>query len=278
MSVRLEPGARVSGVNQSDVASLLRLAQYAASTTGTYLVQQRPVTLQQQIKTSATDVATQMDHAAESLLVDLLLTHRPDDSLLGEEGALRSGSSPITWVVDPIDGTTNYVYDLPMWAVSVAAQRDGRSVVGVVDVPVMGMSFWAAAGQGAWMLRNGRTTRLKASSISRVDHALVATGFGYAAATRADQGRSVQRLLPLIRDIRRAGAASIDLCWVASGAVDAYFEKGLQPWDHAAGGLIAREAGAVVDGLWTANPNAEMTFASAPGIASGLRSVLVQTT
>lgn len=271
-------GVRVIQVNPIDLPSLLRLAQYAATSTGTFLTQQRPIHLTQESKSSATDVATQMDHAAESLLVNLLLTTRPYDGVMGEEGAATTGASGVTWVIDPIDGTTNYLYDLPMWAVSVAAQWEGRSVVGVVEVPVMGMSFWAVSGGGAWMLRGGQVTALKVSQEARVDHALVATGFGYRPQIRADQGRTVQRLLPMVRDIRRAGAASIDLCWVAAGAVDAYFEKGLQPWDHAAGGLIAREAGAVVDGLWATAPSEDMVFASAPGVAAALRSLLVQTT
>jgi len=211
-------------------------------------------------KTTGTDMVTEMDRAAERLIVDSILAVRPDDGVLGEEGTDRDGSSGVRWIVDPIDGTTNYLYGHPGFAVSIAAEIDGEILVGVVHDPLHHEVFSAVRGQGA--TRNGATIR--ASSETRLAHCLVATGFSYEPERRRRQATVLTELLPEVRDIRRMGAASVDLCSVACGRVDAYYERGLQPWDHAAGALIAREAGAQVGDLAGGDPRFEFCLAAPP--------------
>ena len=189
------------------------------------------------------------DRDAEALIRDLLATERPDDGLLGEEGSLDAGSSGRRWVVDPLDGTTNYLYRFPAWVVSIALEdgdtpargADG-ALVGVVHDPLRGETFAAARGRGA--LLDGRP--IAVSGAERLDSALIGTGFGYAAERRAEQAEVAARVLPRVRDIRRAGAAALDLCMVACGRLDGYYERGLNAWDWSAGSLIASEAGAAV--------------------------------
>ncbi len=200
-------------------------------------------------KSSATDVVTEMDRASERLITERLLGARPDDGIQGEEGADRAGTSGVRWVVDPLDGTVNYLYGLPYWAVSIAAERDGEAVVGVVAVPTLGETYVAVRGEGARLLTTDaaggpRTVQLRVNDPVPLDRALVGTGFGYRAERRRRQGAVAARLLPLVRDLRRAGACATDLCHLAAGRLDAFYEIGPQPWDHAAGGLVAREAGA----------------------------------
>jgi myo-inositol-1(or 4)-monophosphatase len=192
--------------------------------------------------------------------------------------------------VDPLDGTVNYVYGLPDWAVSVAAEEDGAVVAGAVFVPCRGELFGAALGRGAWLRPAGRgaagpgpagfggdavpAVRLSCNRDVPLDQALVATGFGYRAARRKVQGEVVAALLPRVRDIRRAGVASADLCSVAAGRLDAFYERGLNYWDYAAGALIATEAGAVVGGLHGAPPSTSMTVAAGPGLFPALAEAL----
>jgi len=189
------------------------------------------------------------DRDAEALIRDLLAAERPDDGLLGEEGSQAHGSSGRRWVVDPLDGTTNYLYRFPAWVVSVALEAadassgsTGGGLVGVVHDPLRHETFTATRGGGACL--NG--TPIAVSGAERLDSALIGTGFGYAAERRAAQAEVVSRVLPLVRDIRRAGAAALDLCMVACGRLDGYYERGLNAWDWAAGALIASEAGAAV--------------------------------
>jgi myo-inositol-1(or 4)-monophosphatase len=222
-------------------------------------------------KSSPTDVVTEMDRAAEALIAAGLAAARPDDGLIGEEGTERVGTSGVQWVVDPLDGTVNYLYGLPGWAVSLAATVDGETVVGVVHVPSTGETFAARRGGGAAC--NGRD--LRCGSGPTPDHALVATGFGYAAKRRAHQAEVLRRLLPQVRDIRRFGACAYDLCLVAAGRVDAYYERGVQPWDHAAGALIAQESGAVVAGLYGAPPSDRLVLAAPPELFGPLHDLLV---
>ena len=196
-------------------------------------------------KTSGTDMVTDMDRASEALLAGTILAARPDDAFLGEEGTAGVGSTGVRWVVDPLDGTTNYLYGFPAWAVSVAAEVDGRAAVGVVYDPSHDEMFTAVRGGGARC--NQRPLRVQGPA--DLATALVATGFSYDAATRGLQAAELAQLLPSVRDVRRAGAAALDLCWVALGRVDLYFERGIQPWDWAAGSLVATEAGAVVTDL-----------------------------
>ncbi len=216
------------------------LARRVASAAGAHALERRRLGVSVSTKSTTTDMVTDADRATEVLIVDQLLDARPDDGIVGEEGGEREGASGVRWIIDPIDGTTNFVYDLPGWAVSIAAEVDGAVVAGAVVVPTLDAEFHAALGHGAWL----GDQRLELSAPPALDHALIGTGFGYAADDRAWQGEMVARLLPRVRDIRRYGAAAVDLCLVAAGRRDAYFEYGLQPWDLAAGGLIASEAGA----------------------------------
>ena len=219
-------------------------------------------------KSSPVDVVTAVDAASEELLVRRLLGARPDDGVLGEEGAARDGSSGVRWILDPIDGTVNYLYGVPAFAVSIAAEVDGVVTAGVVLNVATGELFTATAGGGAELAAPGRPVRrLAVNRPESLDRTLVATGFGYRAEQRRAQGAVVARLLPEVRDIRRFGSAALDLCAIAAGRVDAYYELDLQPWDHAAGALVAAEAGAVVTGLPGAPVGAPLVIAVAPSVA-----------
>ena len=221
-------------------------------------------------KTSATDMVTDMDRASEALIVEGLAKARPDDAVLGEEGASRPGSSGVRWVIDPLDGTTNYMYGHVGYAVSIAAEVDGRAVVGVVADASRGELFTATAGGGAH--RDGQP--ITVSGASDLSSALIATGFSYRAERRARQALLLRTLLPAVRDLRRVGAASLDLCSVACGRVDAYYEAGLQPWDLAAGALVAAEAGAAVEGLDGPVPESGSALAATPDLIGPLRDLL----
>ncbi|TFV53242.1 inositol monophosphatase [Blastococcus sp. TF02A-35] len=219
-------------------------------------------------KSSPVDVVTAVDAASEELLVGRLLAARPDDGVLGEEGAAREGSSGVRWIVDPIDGTVNFLYDVPAYGVSVAAEVHGTVRAGVVLNVATGELFTATDGGGARLAAPGRPERrLRAGRPPSLEQTLVATGFGYRAEQRRAQGRVVAELLPRVRDIRRFGSAALDLCAVAAGRVDAYYELGLNPWDHAAGALVAAEAGAVVTGLRGTPVGQPMVIAAAPSVA-----------
>jgi myo-inositol-1(or 4)-monophosphatase len=214
-------------------------------------------------KSSRTDMVSDADKDAETLIRDLLASERPDDGLLAEEGAHRDDASGRRWVVDPLDGTTNYLYRFPAWNVSVALEDGDGSLVGVVHDPLRGETFTAIRGAGSWL--DERPLEVRAPS--GLDTALVATGFGYSPERRAAQADLLTRVLPQVRDIRRAGAAALDLCWVAAGRVDAYYERGLNHWDWAAASLVVSEAGGELRPL-EGEPAGLM--ASAPEIADGL--------
>jgi myo-inositol-1(or 4)-monophosphatase len=190
-------------------------------------------------KSSDTDVVTEFDRASERLIVDGLRAERPDDAVVGEEGTDSAGASGIRWLIDPIDGTTNFQYDLPGYGVSIAALRDGDALAGAVYIPSSHELFTAIAGRGAFM--NG--SPIHCSTLNSLQHALVATGFSYQIERRREQAQRIAEVIPRVRDIRRLGAAAPDLCYVAAGRLDVYFEQWLGPWDWAAGELIAREAG-----------------------------------
>jgi myo-inositol-1(or 4)-monophosphatase len=231
-----------------------------------------------QTKSSPTDVVTEMDRAAEDLIRRRILTARPGDAVLGEEGGETGDGALVRWIVDPLDGTVNYLYGLPSWAVSIAAEVAGVVVAGVVSAPMLGCLYTAHLGGGAWLESRwpaGRRRLGCGSGVGLAD-ALVATGFGYAAERRAAQGKVVAGLLPLVRDIRRAGAAAIDLCCVASGQVDGYYEVGLHEWDIAAGRLIAQEAGALVGGMHGAESGEAMTIAASPALFAELHDALAR--
>ena len=193
-------------------------------------------------KSTVTDLVTEVDCWAEERIVAQILDARPDDAVLAEEGAGVAGTSGVRWLVDPIDGTTNFVYGHPGFSVSIGVEVDNRPVAGVVVDPLLGDEFCAAHGQGA--TRNGRPVRV--SSVSDPAAALVATGFAYDSERRRLQAEALVTILPRVRDVRRVGGAALDLASVSCGRVDAYFEWGLSPWDCSAGSVLVTEAGGAV--------------------------------
>jgi len=231
-------------------------------------------------KSSVNDVVTAADREAERLLTAELRELRPDDGILGEEGADIAGTTGITWVVDPIDGTVNYLYGIPAYAVSVAAtvsdggpgtMEDGRrAIAGAVYLPATDELYTATAGGGARL--NGQL--LAGPQDTELATALLGTGFGYTVERRTEQTEVVRQLIPRVRDIRRIGSAAADLCFLAAGRLDAYYERGLNPWDYAAGALIARESGAVLLGRGTAGAapaGTSMLIAAAPALAAAVQ-------
>jgi myo-inositol-1(or 4)-monophosphatase len=237
----------------TDFKSLQELAIRIATEAGQLLLK-RPSSFELDEKSGALDFATQMDHASEELIISSIRKARPDDGILGEEGGAVSGTSGITWVIDPIDGTVNYLYGIPSWCVSIAIKDSQGPIVGVVTAPAIGLTWSAARGEGATC--NGSVIRCN-DPIS-LDKALIATGFSYDRERRKRQADFVAALLPRVRDIRRMGACAVDIAMVASGMVDAHFESGVNEWDHAAAALIAQEAGALVtvrEGIWHGEKN-----------------------
>lgn len=268
----------MSGTESSDIGTsvdpwqLLELARAAADEAARLVVERRPADLGvAETKSSPTDVVTEMDTAAEQLIRKLILTQRPDDAFLGEEGGADSGRSAVRWVIDPIDGTVNYLYDLPHWSVSVGVEVNGVTVAGVVAAPRLGEVYTAVRGAGSWC--NGARLRVRPST--DLSGALVATGFGYRAERRERQGAIVGALLPRVRDIRRAGSAALDLCAVAVGRVDGYYERGTHDWDRSAGALIATEAGARIEGFHGQPASEAMVLAAPPGTFTVLHDALV---
>ncbi|MEZ0357423.1 inositol monophosphatase family protein [Mycobacterium sp. SA01] len=228
-----------------------------------------------QAKSTPTDPVTIVDTETELLLRDRLSALRPGDVILGEEGGgpAAGADGAVCWVLDPIDGTVNFMYGIPAYGISVAAQIDGVSVAGAVADVVSGEVYSAAAGRGAHVSRGGQRRELRAAPVTELSMALVGTGFGYAPQRRAEQSALLAGLLPLVRDVRRIGSASLDLCMVAAGRLDAHYEHGLHVWDWAAGALIAAEAGAVV-ALPRLDEDGALLVAAAPGIAAALTDAL----
>lgn len=265
-----------SSASATLTADLLRIARDVAYAAASFLRDERPRELQVTAKSSPTDVVTQMDRAAEELLASRILKVRPDDGILGEEGGERPGTSSVRWIVDPLDGTTNYLYGIPLWSVSVGVEISGRVVAGVVCAPELGLTYAAGLGLGATEESRHGVRPITASGATDLGHALLSTGFGYDSAQRQRQAEALVSVAPRVRDVRRLGSAAIDLCWVAAGLTDAYVEERLHPWDVAAGALIAREAGAIVVG--DDDPvHAPFVMASAPGIAQALAGLLGST-
>lgn len=222
-------------------------------------------------KSSPTDPVTVADTECEQLVRDMLARLRPGEPVLGEEGGGPAGPGGIRWVVDPIDGTVNFLYGIPAYAVSLAAQIDGVSVAGAVADVCGGEIYSAVTGGGARLTRDGHRHVLRCTAVDDLSMALVGTGFGYSAPRRSAQAALLARVLPRVRDIRRIGSAALDLCHVAAGRLDAHYEHGLHVWDWAAGALIAAEAGAVV--ALPPHPDG-LLVAAAPGVAAALREVL----
>jgi myo-inositol-1(or 4)-monophosphatase len=295
-------------VTAAEAESLLDLACEVAVAAGRLLIGSggRPEVVA--TKSSPTDVVTDADQAAEALIRGLIGEKRPGDRILGEEGGetgspgVKGGEkrgegggrgaggqgwpSDVRWIVDPLDGTVNYLYGLPDWAVSIAAEVDGTVVAGAVFVPRRDELYSARLGHGAWLSSGaldwrgedgGSPVRLACNRDVPLAQALVATGFGYAAGRRQVQGDVLRAVLPRVRDIRRGGSAAVDLCSVASGTVDAYYERGVNLWDIAAGGLIAAEAGAQVTGLHGRPPSPSMTLAAPPPLLGELHDLLAST-
>lgn len=254
-----------------DVAFAVEVALRAGS-----LLSDRPESLSIQTKTSDTDVVTHMDQLAEELIVSAIELSKPEDGLLGEEGAAKKSTSGRQWVIDPIDGTINYLYQLPHWCVSIAlVEEDSKAgIVGVVYAPSLDSLFVAKAGSGAFRVQGQRIERLSVSDELRLSHALVGTGFGYAAKRRAHQASILNTVLPSVRDIRRLGSCALDLCLVAAGQLDAYYERGVKPWDHSAGSLIAIEAGGQVGGLYANVQGEEMIVAGNKNVWPQLVTIL----
>ncbi len=217
-------------------------------------------------KSTATDMVSEVDEACERLIVEGIREAQPGDGILSEEGASAEATTGVRWVIDPIDGTTNYLYGHPGYGISIAVEVDGEVAVGVVQDPVHGERFSAIRGHGA--TRND--VEIEVSTETELGSALVATGFGYTPEGRTAQAELLARLIGSIRDIRRMGAAAVDLCSVACGRVDAYYERGLNHWDLAAGSLIAAEAGATVDKLEDGT-----VIAAPPELFEALRAALL---
>ena len=244
-------------------AELRTIAETIASDVGREAGTRRSAGFSWSTKSSSSDVVTEIDTWAEEQVVERITALRPDDGFLGEEGTNRPSTTGITWVIDPIDGTTNLLYDLPGYSVSIAAEIDGVPQAGAVYDPIRDELFSAGIGNGA--TRNGEPISVSTSEVLATS--LVGTGFSYDADNRRGQAEQLMTIIPEVRDIRRFGGAALDFCNVACGRLDAYWERGLQPWDSAAGSLIAREAGAkvLIDGL---------CVAVTPGIASSFLELL----
>ena len=254
-----------------DSSALLSIAHRLAEEAGQLLLDGLATAEVLGSKSTLTDMVTSMDRASEQHIVDGIRAARPDDAIVGEEGADHDGTSGVRWIIDPLDGTTNYLYALPAYAVSIAVEVDGEVVAGVVADPSHRETYAATRGGGATC--NGKP--IACSDVQTLANALVGTGFSYDADRRTRQGAVVARLLPRARDIRRMGAAALDLCWVACGRLDAFYEKGLQPWDLGAGALIAHEAGALVGDLRSGPASTAFTLASAPAVFDDLRLLLL---
>jgi myo-inositol-1(or 4)-monophosphatase len=274
------PG-RGRAVTLPRAGELLELARSAAAEAGQLLAARRPAGRPAVLgtKSSPTDVVTAMDRAAETLIRTRIAARRPGDAVLGEEGG-ESGGQPghgrVRWIVDPLDGTVNYLYGLPDWSVSIAVEVQGTVVAGAVVAPERGEEFCAMLGAGAWLwqARGGPPVPLKCTAQVPLAQALIGTGFGYEARRRQVQGEVVAAVLPQVRDVRRGGSAAIDLCSVAAGRLDGYYERGTNYWDIAAGGLIAAEAGAQVAGLEGRPAGPAMTVAAGPGLFGALHDLL----
>jgi fructose-1,6-bisphosphatase/inositol monophosphatase family enzyme len=243
---------------------LLQLAQHAAREAGALLLSRfHPADrgeLAIATKSSSTDLVSDMDVAAERRIVEVISAVRPHDRFITEEGTAgepaRAGENAVTWVIDPLDGTINYLYGLPHWAVSIAVMQNQAVTVGVVHLPALGEHFCATRGGGASVVTHGREHQLVLDDTAAPElaQALISTGFSYSRRRRTEQADVVAQLLPQVRDVRRLGAAAADLCLVAAGRADGFYERALNVWDVAAGGLIAAEAGAQVTGIAGLDP------------------------
>ncbi len=259
---RISFADRTALADLAESAALAAAAQLRAEVGGTVRIAGT--------KSSATDLVTATDRAVETRIIGVLTDARPDDAILAEESGRRGGTSGVTWVIDPIDGTTNFFYGLAGFNISIAAVAGGRVVAGVVVDPMRRETFRATLGGGATC--NGESLRpVGPDDLAR---SLIGTGFSYLAERRRTQAQVVSRLIGEVRDIRRLGAAALDLCLVAAGRLDGYYESGLRPWDLAAGGLVATEAGCRVGSLHDDVPDPRLVIAAHPRIFGDLRAAL----
>ena len=269
-----------SRVNAVGPDELREVAELLAAEAAEFVRRRRPELIDAvgrtavRTKSTPTDPVTVADTETEQLLRDRLAVLRPGEPILGEEGGGSGGGGAVRWVVDPIDGTVNFIYGIPAFAVSIAAQVGGVSVAGAVADVASGEVYSAAVGRGSDVVANGRRHRLRCNVIDDLSMALVGTGFGYDPQRRAVQAALLAKVLPVVRDVRRIGSAALDLCMVAAGRLDAHYEHGLHVWDWAAGALIATEAGAVVLLPADDGPGAPLLVAAAPGIAAQLTAEL----
>ena len=272
-------------------SELLDLARSIALEAGALAARRRREGVQvAATKSTIVDVVTDSDREVERLIRGRILAARPDDAVLGEEGGLgedgggsASGTSGLSWVVDPIDGTVNYLYGIPHYAVSIAVVEGDpdpltwRGLIGCVLNPAIGELFTGSSGGGAFLsVGGGPDEPIRVADPVPLELALISTGFAYAAEIRGEQGGVIAGMLPMVRDIRRFGTASLDLCMVANGRTDGFFERTLSPWDHAAGAIIAREAGAVVKGFGDDAPSRDLVLAAGPALAARLEPLLIE--
>lgn len=254
---------------------LLALARATASAAADLVVAGRAAVIAKKAsvstKTSATDPVTEMDKAAEKLIVEIIKSSRPNDGFIGEEGSATSGDSGITWAIDPIDGTVNYMYGLPVWTISIAALRDGEAIAGCLVAPDLAKVYYATKGGGGWEESNSGTRALTVLPSDDLSSCLLATGFAYRKERRAEIAPVIAQVLPQVRDLRRMGAASIDITSVATGGVDAYVESGVRIWDYAAALLIATEAGA--EYIHRNQPWGEWLLVCRPGLKDKLEEI-----
>lgn len=248
---------------------LVRIATTAAHEAAELLLEHQPRVRQSRSKSSPTDPVTEADRAAERIVVAAVRANRPDDGVLAEEGTQIAGTSGLRWVIDPLDGTVNYLYQRADWGISLAVEDAAGALAGVVVDPVRRETFHATRGGGAYL--DGRPLRVNDPVPTEL--ALVATGFSYRAEARRRQSDLLSGVLPLVRDIRRMGACATDLCALAAGRADAFLEDELAHWDWAAGALVAREAGAVVTPLRAGSDNPGL-LAAGPALHGGLTALL----
>jgi myo-inositol-1(or 4)-monophosphatase len=252
-------------------AELLPIAVDAAEAAGRLLLERfRAPARGVERKSSATDMVSDADRDAEALIRERLRTARPDDAIAGEEGVAEEGSSGVRWIIDPLDGTTNFLFGIPQWAVSIGCEDAAGGLAGVVHSPCHSETFTATRGGGAFL----GDARLSVSAKTDLADALIATGFSYLPEERAAEARVAARVLPLVRDIRRAGAASLDIAWTAAGRFDGYYEVPTHHWDWAGGVVIAREAGAVVSELAAVGPSGPGLVIAGPGLHDALRALV----
>jgi len=265
-----------TSISDEIVPELRALAVSVAREAGDLLADQAGKVEVAATKSSPTDVVTEMDRRSEELIRSRILAARPADAILGEEGGLigNADNAPVLWVIDPLDGTVNYLYGLHDWAVSIAAEVSGEIVAGAVYVPVRGEMFSAVKGGGAVLDSADSESKLHCNTGVPLERALIGTGFGYLPGRRKIQGEVVAAMLPQVRDIRRIGVASVDLCAVAAGRLDGFYERGLNYWDWAAGALVAAEAGAVAGGLAGRPVSQSLTVVAGPDLFGPLTAAL----